>query len=112
MELYEIIKRIRKPTKNEEYFNPEVITATMDKITAQQMLEIYRQNQDDNEIYDLRTIKAIKPIPSDPIQINYEHCRSCNSFNLCVDAVLNRPNEMNRCVRFGGLKYYFKERRG
>ena len=58
MELYEIVKFTHKPVKGEEYFEPEVITATMDKELAENMLGIYRYNQNINEAYDIRTVRV------------------------------------------------------
>lgn len=60
MELYEIVKFTHKPTKGEEYFEPEVITATMDENIAEQMLEIYKSNQNINEAYVIRTVRVPK----------------------------------------------------
>lgn len=56
MELYEIIKFIRKPMLREEYFEPVVITSAMDKNFVYKMLEIYKANQNENESYQIRTL--------------------------------------------------------
>jgi hypothetical protein len=56
MELYEIIKFIRKPMLREEYFEPVVITSAMDKNFVYKMLEIYQANQNENESYQIRTL--------------------------------------------------------
>lgn len=56
MELYEIIKFIRKPMTREDYFEPVVITSTMDKNLIYKMLDIYKANQNENESYQIRTM--------------------------------------------------------
>ena len=104
MELYEIVKFTHKPIKGEEYFEPEVITATMDKNAAEQMLEIYRQNANEDESYQIRTLRELEPQPFK----SYEHCLSCNSYDRCKDYVINHPNAMMRCMNFGELKKYVK----
>lgn len=106
MELYEIVKFIRKPIKGEEYFEPVVVTATMDKQIAEQMLEIYQQNADENESYRIRTLRELKPQPFDYFSTAYEHCLACKSYNTCKDVALNQPNNSIRCINFGGLKKY------
>ena len=60
MELYEIVKFTHKPVKGEEYFEPEIITATMDENIAEQMLEIYKSSQNINEAYQIRTVRVPK----------------------------------------------------
>lgn len=103
MELYEIVKTdIIERFPNGYSSRPSVITATMDKDMAEQMLSIYRHNCGDNESYDIRIIQA-------PNRNNYEHCIKCNSFNRCVDTIHLRPNEMIRCIRFGELKQYIEK---
>lgn len=57
MELYEIIKFIRKPMTREDYFEPVVITSAMDKNFVYKMLDIYKANQDENEAYEIRTLR-------------------------------------------------------
>ena len=57
MELYEIIKtEIRERYPNGYIGQPSVITATMDKTMAEQMLAIYKQNCSANEEYEIRTV--------------------------------------------------------
>ena len=60
MELYEIIKKEKLYTLS---YNPliydcriTVITATIDKNIADQMLEIYQSNCNTDEIYEIRTL--------------------------------------------------------
>lgn len=105
MELYEIVKFTHKLVKGEEYFEPEVITATMDKNMAEKMLEIYKQHQNTNESYQLRTLKEIEKVSftSDPI-----HCLSCNSYDRCVNTIKNYPDVMIRCIAFGELQKFMK----
>lgn len=106
MELYEIVKFTHKPIKGEEYFEPEVITATMDRDLAERMLAIYKSNQGGNESYRIRTLKESEPAHLNFESKSYEHCKTCNSYNRCLLTILERPNEMIRCIRFGGLKEY------
>lgn len=58
MELYEIIKTTFEPgdrwTLKER---PYVITAVMDKDLAYNILDIYKANQDENEAYEIRTVR-------------------------------------------------------
>ena len=105
MELYEIVKFTRKPTKGEEYFEPEVITATMDKNMAEQMLAIYKQHQKMHEAYHIRILREPKvaTFTSTPT-----HCLACNSYLKCVDTIEKRPNELIRCIRFGELQRYIR----
>lgn len=105
MELYEIVKFTRKPTKGEEYFEPEVITATMDKELAENMLLIYKSNQKMHEAYHIRTLREPEVVPfiSDPT-----YCLSCDSYLGCVDIIEKRPNVMVKCINFGKLKEYIK----
>ena len=103
MELYEIVKKdIIERYPNGYASKPSVITATMDKDMAEQMLSIYRHNRSDNEEYDIRIVQA-------PNRNNYEFCLNCNSFNRCVSTIHLHPNEMIRCIRFGELKEYIKK---
>ena len=108
MELYEIVKFTRKPSRGEEYFEPEVITATMDKDVAEKMLTIYKQYQKMHESYQIRTLKELEAVPLLPAP---EHCVTCNSYCRCVDTIETRPNEMIRCIFFGGLRNYIKDGR-
>lgn len=58
MELYEIVKTdIIEKYPNGYLGRPSVITATMDKDMADQMLSIYRHNCGDNEAYDIRIVR-------------------------------------------------------
>lgn len=60
MELYEIVKFTHNPTIKEDYFEPEVITATMDKDLAEKMLTIYKSDQKMYESYLIRTVREPK----------------------------------------------------
>ena len=63
MELYEIVKQdIIERFPNDYTSKTSVITATMDKDMAEQMLSIYKQNCGINESYAIRTVREIKPI--------------------------------------------------
>lgn len=106
MELYEIVKFTHKPIKGEEYFEPEVITATMDKEIAEKMLLIYKGNQNMNEAYHIRTLREpeVAQFISSPVQ-----CLYCNSYSRCVDTIKTRPNELIRCIRFGELQRYIRK---
>lgn len=104
MELYEILKFTRKPTIREDYFEPEVITATMDKDLAEKMLTIYKSNQKMHESYQIRTVR-------EPEIVSFSaptHCMACNSYYRCVDTIETHPNTMIRCIRFGELRRYIK----
>ena len=57
MELYEIIKFTRKPMTLEGYFEPVIITSSMDKNLVYNMLDIYKANQAENESYQIRTVR-------------------------------------------------------
>jgi hypothetical protein len=104
MELYEIVKFTHKPTKGEDYFEPEVITATMDKDLAEKMLTIYKSNQKMHESYQIRTVREPKTVSFfDPT-----HCEFCNSYCRCVDTIETRPDAMIRCIRFGELRRHIK----
>lgn len=105
MELYEIVKFTHKPTKGVDYFEPEVITATMDKDMAENMLTIYKQHQKMHESYQLRTLKELEAVAFNPVP---EHCATCNSYYRCMDTIESRPNEMMRCFFFGQLRRYLK----
>ena len=106
MELYEIVKFTHKPVKGEEYFEPEVITATMDKNLAEKMLEIYKSNQGENESYNIRTLREPKAVPFNSASSCCEHCPTCNSYTRCLLTILEHPNEIIRCIHFGRLKEY------
>lgn len=106
MELYEIVKFTRKPIKGEEYFEPEVITATMDKNMAEQMLEIYKQHQKMHESYQIRTLSEPKTVLLNPPP---SHCLACNDYHRCVNMIETKPHEMMRCFFFCELKRYIKE---
>lgn len=106
MELYEIVKTdIMERYPNGYSGKPSVITATMDKDMADQMLSIYRQNCGQNEAYDIRIVRE----PQIAYMDGYEHCKACNSFNTCVNTIYNHPGTMIRCIRFGELKKYIKK---
>lgn len=64
MELYEIVKTeiVEWHNKNCYTGKSSVITATMDKVVAERMLSIYKQNCGDNESYDIRTVRELKPV--------------------------------------------------
>ena len=106
MELYEIVKLTHKPYKGTDYFEPEVITATMDKDLAEKMLKIYQSNQNMNESYQIRTLKEPEVFTFDT---GIEHCSACNSYCHCVDIIENHPNTMVRCIRFGNLQKSIKK---
>jgi hypothetical protein len=106
MEIYEIVKFVHKPVKGEEYFEPEVITATMDKELAEQMLSIYKSNQGENEAYHIRTLREPKAVPFNDEPQFYQHCQACNSYHRCLLTILEHPAEMIRCINFGRLKEY------
>jgi hypothetical protein len=57
MELYEIIRISTYPCGNYICTSTNVITATMDKDMAEKMLIIYKQNQNEDESYQLRTLR-------------------------------------------------------
>lgn len=105
MELYEIVKFTRKPTKGEEYFDPTVITATMDKDMAENMLDIYRQHQKMHESYQIRTLKEpmVASFIGHPL-----HCFTCNDYHRCVNTIETNPNAMMRCMFFGELQRYIR----
>jgi hypothetical protein len=59
MELYEIVKiDILDHSQSCYIGKTTVITATMDKAMAEQMLSIYKQNCGTREGYEIRTIKG------------------------------------------------------
>ena len=59
MVIYEIVKEDILEKYHSGYLcNTSVITATMDKATAEQMIAIYNQNCGDREKYSIRTIKG------------------------------------------------------
>ena len=104
MELYEIIKtEIQLRYSDSRIGQSSVITATMDKTMAEQMLAIYKYNCGENEEYEIRTVKAPQ------ILHTYECCKSCNSFSTCVSVIRETPDVMIRCIRFGELKQYIEE---
>ena len=105
MELYEIVKFTRKPTKGEEYFEPDVITATMDKDIAEKMLEIYKQNQKMHESYQIRTLREPDVISFTRPPI---HCAECNGYCRCVDTIETKPSARIRCIFFGELQRYIR----
>lgn len=107
MELYEIVKTEIREWYNENCYTskPSIITATMDKDMAEQMLSIYRQNCGVNEAYDIRTVRE----PQIAYMDGYEHCKACNSFNTCVRTIREQPNTMIGCIRFGELKKYIEK---
>ena len=64
MELYELIKTefpLIPGRPGHCVPKTSVITATMDKDMAENMLEIYRHNQSDYESYQIRTLKISDP---------------------------------------------------
>jgi hypothetical protein len=103
MRLYEIVK-----TEILERFEigyngrTTVITATTDKVMADQMLAIYRSNCGENEVYNIRTIGE----PQDSYVDGYEHCLTCSSFARCSNIAFDHPFDTVRCIRFGELKKY------
>ena len=63
MELYELIKveYIRlKPRYITE--KSTIITASMDKEMIERMLDIYRENQGEDEAYEIRTVRMPKSV--------------------------------------------------
>ena len=106
MELYEIVKFTRKPIKGEEYFEPEVITATMDKELAEKMLKIYKCHQEMYESYQIRTLKEPEAVSMFGTPL---HCMTCNSYYRCIDTIETRPDVMIRCIHFGELRKFVKE---
>ena len=110
MELYEVVKITNNSiiAKNVPNGIISVITATMDRQIAEQMLEIYRQNADENESYQIRTLRKLEAQPFDYGSVSYERCLSCNSYDRCKDFVINHPNAMMRCMNFDELKKYVK----
>ena len=105
MELYEII-RTDIIDRSDFYYtgNDYVITATMDKDLAERMLTIYESNQRDNEAYKIRTLRSPEAVSLNNNTNVCEHCEMCNSYNRCLLTILERPNEMIRCIHFGKLK--------
>lgn len=104
MELYEIIKtKIIERYENSYLGQPSVVTATMDKAMAEQMLAIYKHNCGENEEYEIRTVTAPQ------ILHTYECCKSCNSFSKCVSVIREISDVMIRCIRFGELKQYIEK---
>lgn len=106
MEIYEIIRdEILERHGNGFYTcKPHVITATMDKYVAERMLEIYKQNQSQNEAYSIRTIRAREPE-------NLNGCVNCNNYNRCLLHIEEHPGDMIRCIRFGDLVEYVRNQR-
>ena len=63
MELYELIKvEYVRPRPHYLTEQSTVITASMDKEMIEQMLDIYRENQDEDEAYYIRTVRISKPV--------------------------------------------------
>ena len=63
MELYELIKvEYVRPRPHYLTEQSAVITASMDKEMIEQMLDIYRENQDEDEVYYIRTVRISKPV--------------------------------------------------
>ena len=63
MDLYEIVKMTRNAISAGNMFGTitTVVTATMDKKVAEQMLTIYQQNANENESYQIRTLREKVP---------------------------------------------------
>lgn len=63
MELYELIKvEFTRPTPYYLIEKSTVITASMDKDMIGRMLDIYRENQGEDEAYEIRTVRISEPI--------------------------------------------------
>ena len=110
MEIYEIVKYTHNPKFGTEYFKTEIITATVDKELAEQMLTIYRSNQGMDEAYQIRTLREPKVASLNSESDWYNRCTSCNSYNRCVMTILEHPEEMIRCMHFGKLKERIKRK--
>ena len=108
MELYEIVKTTINAIRIGNTFGTttSVVTATMDKKIAEQMLEIYQQNANEDESYQIRTLRELEAQPFDYFSTAYERCLSCKSYDKCKDVALNQPNNNIRCINFGALKKY------
>lgn len=111
MELYEIVKT-EIIERHSGYYDGKtsVITATMDKDLAEQMLSIYKSNQSSNESYSIRTLREpkVEHLNYDPISC--ERCPTCNGYTRCLLTILENPKEMIRCMYFGRLKEYKTKR--
>ena len=63
MELYELIKvEFIRPRPHYLTEKSTVITASMDKEMIERMLDIYRGNQDEDEAYEMRTVRMPRTI--------------------------------------------------
>lgn len=63
MELYELIKvEFTRPAPHYLIEKSTVITASMDKDMIERMLDIYRENQGEDEAYEIRTVRISEPI--------------------------------------------------
>ena len=106
MELYEIVRITKNPiiTENVPSGIISVITATMNKDLAERMVTIYQQNANEDESYQIRTLRELEAQPFDYLPTAYECCLLCESYNKCKDVALNQPNNSIRCINFGALK--------
>lgn len=106
MQLYEIVKTAILERFEIGYNGrTTVITATTDKVMADQMLAIYRSNCGENEVYNIRTIGEPQPLYID----GYEHCLTCSSFARCSNIAFDHPDENVRCIRFYEFKKHVLE---
>ena len=46
----------------------------------------------------------------DTIPIGSEHCLACNNFDKCVNFAINNPKSAIRCIHFGQIRDYIKEK--
>ena len=108
MEIYEIIRtEIVERHGNGWYTGrPSVITATTDRYMAERMLEIYKQNQGENESYYIRTISELRP--EEPQ--GHDYCINCNNYDKCLTHIYEHPGVMIRCLRFGDLVKYVQNK--
>ena len=108
MELYEIVKyKEDKHTQHLGVFKEQVLTVVTDRDLAERMLEIYQSTQKTDEAYKIITVRKSESKPFNRIP---RHCASCGSYDVCVNMIKTRPNEMMRCMCFGELRDYIKNK--